>query len=121
VLSGIHPSAPGSPPSRLTSLGRVRTGKLADTERGNIGAAQVLTLPSGQQADVLIPIKVNSMIEATVVEMAFVPSKVAGSWSTPAANAAGHMATTPVAAHMPYETWKAKFQKGPAKPHKHAG
>ena len=22
---------------------------------------------------------------------------------------------------MPYETWKAKFQKGAAKPHKHAG
>jgi uncharacterized protein len=22
---------------------------------------------------------------------------------------------------MPYETWKAKFQKGPAKPHKHSG
>jgi hypothetical protein len=22
---------------------------------------------------------------------------------------------------MPYETWKAMFQKGPAKPHKHAG
>ena len=22
---------------------------------------------------------------------------------------------------MPYETWKAKLQKGPAKPHKHAG
>jgi hypothetical protein len=81
-------------------------------------------LPSGQQADVLIPIKVNSMIEATVVEMAFAPSKVAGSRSTPAANAAGHMATTPAAAHMtavPYETWKAKFQKGPPKPHKHAG
>jgi hypothetical protein len=22
---------------------------------------------------------------------------------------------------MPYETWKAKFQKGPPKPHKHSG
>jgi hypothetical protein len=22
---------------------------------------------------------------------------------------------------MPYETWKAKFQKGPTKPHKHCG
>jgi hypothetical protein len=22
---------------------------------------------------------------------------------------------------MPYETWKEMFQKGPAKPHKHAG
>ena len=22
---------------------------------------------------------------------------------------------------MPYETWKAKFQKSPAKPHKHSG
>jgi hypothetical protein len=87
---------------------------------------------------VVLMIEVAAMIELAVVEMAFARSKVALSGTTPAANAAAHMATlhmaatpatgymatTPAAAHMtavPYETWKAKFQKGPAKPHRHAG
>jgi len=73
----------------------------------------------------MLMVEVVAMIEATVVEMAFVPSKVAGSRSTPATAhmtaaeaasmtfttapsrkstaatpATAHMATTPAAAHM---------------------
>ena len=42
----------------------------------------------------MLMIEVVAMIKATVVEMAFARSKVAGSQAIPAANAAGHMATT---------------------------
>ena len=49
----------------------------------------------------MLMVEVVAMIEATVVEMAFVPSKVAGSRSTPAANAASHMLTTPATGDVP--------------------